>query len=191
MKDWVPLLQSLAWIGLIVYAITKFSIHIESLFEAIKTRVQTGSSLKAGPIELGEDLKALEKVSASSTASPEPEGDWSKERNDIYGNNERLFMAHVIEPTKKRGQLFDIFIFLVRHKSKDMSDVEYAEFFLGKYWGNKVFRGVEKDGMIGISTSAYGPFLCICRVKMKDGRMIKLHRYIDFEMDRVFNQLAI
>ncbi len=185
MKDWVPLIQTLAWIGLIVYSVRKFAPQLSGLFEAIKQRVVSGSSFKAGPVELGQDLKALEKVAPSNTPAQQ-EDDWSKERNGLYDKNNGLFLTHVIEPSNKRGQDFDIFIYLVRHKSELFSDIEYAEFFLGSYWGNKVYKESEKNGLIGISTSAYGPFLCTCRVKMKDGKEVRLHRYIDFEMGRLF-----
>lgn len=186
MKDWVPLLQTIAWIGLIVYGAKKFSTQLQGLFKAIQTRIQSGSSFKAGPVELGEDLKSLEKIPRSDSAALSHEDDWSKERDGLYANNNGIFLAHVIEPSDKTGQLFDIFIYLVRHKSKLLEDIEYAEFFLGSYWGNKVYKETLKNGLIGISTSAYGPFLCTCRVKMKNGKEIRLNRYIDFEMGRVF-----
>ncbi len=186
MKDWIPLLQTLSWIGLIVYSVKKFSTQLQSLFDAIKQRIASGSSFKAGPVELGQDLKALEKVKPAIVSEETKVDDWSKERNEIYNNNNGLFLAHVIEPSKQDGQDYDIFIYLVRHKSETLADIESAEFFLGSYWGNKVYNEKEINSLIGISTSAYGPFLCTCRVKMKDGKEIRLSRYIDFEMGRVF-----
>ena len=36
-----------------------------------------------------------------------------------------------------------------------------------------------------MSTSAYSPFLCTCDIRLKDGKVLKTHRYIDFEMKRV------
>jgi len=77
-------------------------------------------------------------------------------------------------------------VYLIRHKSNNFEDVSYAEFFFGHYWGNEVFREEPRDGLIGVSTSAYGPFLCTCRVAFKDGHSADLNRYIDFEMGRVF-----
>ncbi len=40
-------------------------------------------------------------------------------------------------------------------------DIKLAEFFLGPYWGNKIFPAVVQNGFVGISTSAYGSFPCI------------------------------
>ena len=57
-----------------------------------------------------------------------------------------------------------------------------AEFFLGQYWGNRVIAAMAGAQYIGITTSAYGPFLCVARVRFRDGGTAILSRYIDFEM---------
>jgi hypothetical protein len=110
--------------------------------------------------------------------------DWNIKRNAVYSSHRSLFLTHIIRPSSKPGQAFDVFVYLIRHKSEDLSDVRVAEFFLGPYWENKVFPAVEQNGFIGISTSAYGTFLCICRVTFTDGEHIYLERYVDFEMQR-------
>jgi hypothetical protein len=111
---------------------------------------------------------------------------WSENRNKIYEYSRGIFLTHVIKPSKTEGQEYDVFIYLLRHKSEDFSDVRYAEFFLGSYWDNKVFEAVEENkGFIGISTSAYGTFLCTCKVTFNDNTQIEIHRYIDFEAERM------
>lgn len=108
--------------------------------------------------------------------------DWASERNKIYENSRGYFIAHVLEPSRKEGQKYDIFIYLIRHKSKDYSDVEKAEFFFGHYWGNKIFVASKAGDYIGVRTSAYGPFLTLCRITFKDGTKVTINKYIDFEM---------
>jgi len=44
--------------------------------------------------------------------------------------------------------------------------------------------------LIGVRTSAYGPFLCTCRVTFIDGHVAFHSRYIDFEMGKVFTLLT-
>jgi hypothetical protein len=121
-------------------------------------------------------------------SAPETPGEWNNRRKELYRNHRDIFLAHVISPTSKTGQKFDVSIYLVRHDSKtfplDFSDVSLAEFFLGPFWGNKVFPAVKNDGFIGISTSAYGTFLCVCRVTFTDGYCTDVYRYIDFEAQR-------
>lgn len=117
-------------------------------------------------------------------AVAETEDEWNARRNSIYEKNRNLFMTHVIKPSSKPGQTFDVFIYLLRHRSDDLSDVRAAEFFLGPHWENKVFAAVPQKGFVGISTSAFGTFLCVCRVTFTDGTALYLERYIDFETQR-------
>jgi hypothetical protein len=110
--------------------------------------------------------------------------EWNARRNTIYTDQRGVFLTHIIRPSVKPGQTFDVFIYLIRHESEDLSDIRVAEFFLGPYWENKVFPAVLQNGFVGISTSAYGTFLCICRVTFMDGTNAYLERYIDFEAQR-------
>lgn len=106
--------------------------------------------------------------------------DWNQHRYRTYQSSKDVFLVHSLAPSSVKGQLFDIFIYLQRHKSKDLSDVAYAEFFLGPYWNNRIFHVKNKGGPIGISTSAYGEFLCTCRVTFSNGTEIFLNRYVNF-----------
>jgi hypothetical protein len=124
----------------------------------------------------------LESMSGDVTETPD---EWNKRRNGIYTANGDVFLTHVVRPSKKPGQEFDVFIYLMRHNSTDLQDVQLAEFFMGKYWGNRVFPAVPRNGFIGIATAAYGTFLCLCRVTFTSGESIYLHRYIDFESQRM------
>lgn len=108
--------------------------------------------------------------------------DWTSNRNKVYENSRGYFIAHVLEPSKKEGQEYEIFIYLIRHKSKEYSDVEKVEFFFGHYWGNKIYVGSKSGDYIGVRTSAYGPFLALCRISFKDGSAVTINKYIDFEM---------
>jgi hypothetical protein len=112
----------------------------------------------------------------------ETSDEWNERRNAVYQAHRDVFLTHIIRPSSKPGQRFDVFIYLTRHKSEDFTDVLFAEFFLGPYWENKVFPAVAKSNFIGISTSAYGTFLCICRVTFKD--MTHLYLDLDFETQR-------
>ncbi len=115
--------------------------------------------------------------------------EWNSVRVDVYRDNRNVFLAHTLRPSKKAGQEYDIAIYLVPHRSndpkyrrEDLSDITQAEFFLGEHFGNKVFHVKNKGGTVGIVVSAYGPFLCTCRVVFSDGHRVMLNRYIDFEM---------
>lgn len=198
----VPLLQTGVWALLLLVGFLWLRPQLRKLADALVRRIQAGSSFKAGPIEVGElrqlpyappgevpAVTALPRVSEPSTASPSAleAPNWPKEREEMYRSCRGVFLAHVISPSQKPGQRFDVFIFLVRHKSVDFDDVEYADFFLGHYWGNRVFKEENRGRPIGVSTSAYGPLLCTCRVHFRDGYTALISRYVDFEMGRLLD----
>jgi hypothetical protein len=125
-------------------------------------------------------------MDSSMMANEKPIEYWNESRNNVYENNRGIFLTHVIKTSNIEGQEYDVFIYLIRHKSNDFSDIKYAEFFLGPYWGNLVFKATEETkGFIGISTSAYGTFLCLCRITFVDNSQIEIHRYIDFEAEKM------
>jgi len=211
LKDYVPLLQTLTWAVLATVGGFVLRRQIVGLVETVRKRIESGSSLKAGPIEVGADLRNLPRVEphleASSSSAPAQTKallnttsrnqiidhsivDRSKQRDDSYQRCRGIFLAHVIAQSVDPNQLYDIFVYLIRHKSHDFGDVECAEFFFGKYWGNEIFREDNDGGVIGLSTSAYGPFLCTCLVTFKDGQKVMLERYIDFEMGKYLSQGA-
>jgi hypothetical protein len=112
------------------------------------------------------------------------------QREALYSDSRRLFIVHILTPSKKPGQKFDVFIYVRRHRDEPTNDVASAEFYCGRHWGNKVFRGTREGNVLGIRTSAYGEFLCTCLVTFEDGHQTILHRYVDFEMGRLLAQAA-
>jgi hypothetical protein len=193
LKDYVPLFQTLLWIGLFLTITFVFRKYIILILSTIVDRLKQGSSFKAGPIEVGEKLNQLEYI-PQKEAKFEPSGnDREDHRVSIYRDNRGLFLTHIIYPTDRSGQGWDVFIYLIRHHSKDFNDKGFkdivkAEFFFGHMWGNQVYEERERKGIIGVKTSAYAPFLCTCFVTMEDGFVIKLNRYIDFEMGKIINK---
>jgi len=116
----------------------------------------------------------------ASGASAWSAAEWNEHRYGKYKASRDLFLVHSLAPSSDPKQLFDIFIYLQRHKSTDLSDVKGAEFFLGPYWKDQVFRIPNKGKALGIAVSAYGEFLCVCKVIFKDGSTAFLERYINF-----------
>jgi hypothetical protein len=198
LTPYIPLLQTLSWIALAAIGSFVFRQQIKLFADVVRARIEQGSGLKAGPLEIGQDLRTLEQIEKEPVVSgPEQNGstdrtidEWNRLRHGVYQHNREVFLAHIIRPLQAAVHEYDVYIYLVRHDSQDLSDVKYAEFFLGKHWGNQIFqeryKEHERNGLIGVATSAPGPFLCTCRVTFKDGKKIDLHRYVDFEMNRAF-----
>lgn len=116
----------------------------------------------------------------------------SQHRSQLYKQAEGLQLVHTILPSRKRENYWDILIYVIRHKSNDLSFVKQAEFFLGRYWGNEIFTVPNQDDFMGITISAFGPALCTCRVIYLDEKgeekELMLQRYLDFEMTSLYLQ---
>ena len=116
---------------------------------------------------------------------------WHHARIEEYERTNGYMLVHTYRPSLKPGQLYDIFIFLVRHRKgtagppkREFIEIKQAEFFFGDSWKNRKFKVENAGGLIGIRTAAWGTFLATCRItfKKRATKPIILHRYIDFEM---------
>jgi hypothetical protein len=121
--------------------------------------------------------------------NPNSSDQWNETRGNVYKENRNVFLAHKLIVSDRPKQKYDIAIYLMPHRSNDpkflrvdLSDVAKAEFFMGEHFSNKVFTSKNKGGTIGIVVSAYGSFLCTCRVTFSDRTQVIMNRYIDFEM---------
>jgi hypothetical protein len=122
----------------------------------------------------------------STTPELKTRDKWHEYRTNIYKQRDGIFLVHSLTPSQTPGQLLDVFIYLLQHPRReqpraDLSSVDYAEFFLGEGWGDRVFKVPNEGHHIGIVVSAYGPFLCTCRITYKDRSQVLTDRCIDFE----------
>jgi hypothetical protein len=106
---------------------------------------------------------------------------WSQYRGELKKALHDVYMAHEVSPSSVPGQRYDIYVYLVAQNGRALDKVDRAQFFLGRYWGNRVFDIPNNGGRIGFSTAAYGPALCICRILFTDGTEAMTHRFLDFE----------
>lgn len=54
MAAWVPFFQTFLWVALTIGILWRFHAQVVAVLDAIRDRVRAGSSVKAGPFELGE-----------------------------------------------------------------------------------------------------------------------------------------
>ena len=126
-----------------------------------------------------------------ATKTEPPPTEWQHKRSEEYARTNGYMLAHVYRPSTEPQQVFDIFIFVVRHQKgtstppkRTFTEIQKAEFFFGESWGNEVFTAPNTGGVIGVRTHAWGTFLATCRITFKDPNKppIILHRYVDFSM---------
>lgn len=104
LKDSVPLFQSFLWVIILFILILVFRKSIRKLFEAFEKRIGKGSSVKIGPIELGEEIKNFEYVDdkkGGKIAVGDDSKNREEHRNKIYEDNDGLFLTHILVPNKQ------------------------------------------------------------------------------------------
>ena len=123
LKDYVPFFQTTITVVLILILLLIFRKAITQLVSIICSRIKEGSSFEAGPIKIGQALKELPHIVQDENIDKNDltENEREKERSKIYKDNSSLFLAHVLVPSDRKGYRYDIYIYLVRHKSKDLS----------------------------------------------------------------------
>ena len=140
--------------------------------------------------DLGREERSsqLKSINAPNTQSSEAKP-WTHDRFERYRSRRFTELVHVIEPSNDPNQEYDVLLYLYRHRPNDegspfgLTDVTKAEFYLGAAWKHRVFtcNNINGNDYIGIKVSAYGTFMCLCRVTFSDGETVTLDRYIDFE----------
>lgn len=197
----VPFGQTLIWAVLIIGAALLLRQPLLEILRIITKRIADGDKLILPwlSLERNAELRSLKEVAparqvveegyvrpeaieAFPSFLPDNAPEWNIYRRQSYARARRLYLAHILTPSKSRGQEYDVFILVRRHKSESLEDVEKAEFFMGPSWGNTVFSETPIGNVLGLRTAAFGPFLCICKITFTNGDVTMLERYVDFEM---------
>lgn len=177
---------SLIWAILILAILVYFRTELSLLVRALVFRVRDGAAFKVAGLEIG--------AASGLVARP---GDFSKEdtrvgvradngtrrarRDGEYINTRGVMLVHRLQRSTNDGQLYDVLIYVIPHKSS-LAGVVTVEYFFGSYWGNKIYPSIDRSRGFPVVTSAYGPFLCTAKIIFNDGDSTFVSRYIDFEM---------
>jgi hypothetical protein len=185
------------WVGLIGASAFYVRAEIAQILSHLLVRVKAGAPMKIGTVEIGAIQTAQWHTPAPTSESsyiPEfkdedPAGPGEKvdpmfnmARQSYYGQTRKVMLVHRLFRSTKQGQVYDILIYLSPHDDGTLASVTKAEYYFGRYWGYKVFESFDRSRGFPVLTSAYGPFLCACRLTFNDGSREILYRYIDFEM---------
>lgn len=180
---------SIVWVCAILAVVFFFRNDIRMLFQAFVSRLKGGASIKVAGLEIGASSGLVATPGGFSNEDSRVgvyQDDKSREthRHDLYKDARGVMLVHRLQRSNKNGQLYDILIYVVPHKST-LAGVTTVEYFFGSYWGNKIYPSHDRSRGFPIVTSAYGSFLCTAKVTFNDGTYTLLSRYIDFEMGDV------
>lgn len=177
-------LPTILWVGLTVVALFTLRSHLITLLFHFTRRLRAGASIKLGDLELGAvRATPTPRAPGVSAGPPGPAAVLrAKERDDIYTNSHGVMLVHRLFRSDTPGQQYDILIYVIPHRAVSFASVVQVEYFLGSYWGNKIFTSTDRAHGFPLRTSAYGSFLCTAQVHFTSGPPSSLSRYIDFEM---------
>ena len=214
MAEWIelikaisPILVASAWPCVMLIIVLIFKKEIRTSFDLLLKAIPRVNQAELGKLKVTlsppSEVLQLPKVETIETEKFLP-GEvrhtllTKAGRAAIYSNHQGIFLTHIIEPNN--NGIFTAHIYVIGHEKKahagghsiknnSLSKVQKAEFYLGEMWNDNVFcRLTDEPGApLGISVSAYSPFLCTCVVTLTNGDQIELYRYIDFEMEWAFS----
>lgn len=177
----------LLWIVLALVVLFALRTEIAGLFRALVLRVKTGAALKIFSLEFGPIRVSSNTLPSGGSISAVKDltDEWHARREQVYKDNGQVFIAHRLFPSEVKGQLYDVLIYLVPHRSRGASlrGIERVEYYFGGAWGNTIFGTSDSGNRFGIVVSAYGSgFLCVAKVFYHDRQPVETWRYVDFEM---------
>jgi hypothetical protein len=176
---------------IIVFVFLVFRKRIVALLDSLTKRVSDGAELSFGGITVGNlpiertQLSAEQVKLVSDLKTVDVDNNWTNERERIYDKKRKLYLYHILEPTSETGNKYNVTILIgnqmrVGDQKSWIQEIVSTEFFFGKFWGNEIFDGRKIEGTYGVTISAYGNFLAICRVTFSDSSHIILDRFVDF-----------
>ena len=174
------------WFVFVVILVIALRKVLRQILSELAWRLRSGATIKIASVELG----SIAVVAGAEVSKNEKErgvhadeGRRREHERRTYRNNSRdVMLVHRLYRSREDGQLYDLIVNVVPHKDASLSCVSKVEYFLGSYWGNKVFPSIDRSRGFEIATAAYGPVLCTAEVFFNDGTSVVLHRYLDFEM---------
>jgi hypothetical protein len=164
-----------------------FGKEIRSALGALGERVRRGDDVDLGGIKLKSSAAQLPANEAGALAPPSEKAvsTLADERLGLYKRFRRLMLVNRFYPPTVPGQDFDVVLLIHAHKGSDqpagsLDDIERVEYFLGPSWNNRVFSSTEADQHFAVRVSAYGSFVCVCRIKFRNSDSQEIqYRYID------------
>jgi hypothetical protein len=192
-------LPSILWTGLIASAAYYLRKEVSQILSQLLLRVRAGAPMKIGAVELG----AIQTAQWHTPAPTSPESSYIPEgftnedpgglgvvvdpglniaREAYFSQTRKVMLVHRLFRSTKPDQVYDVLIYLSPHEDSSLASVVRAEYYFGRYWGYKVFESLDRSRGFPVLTSAYGTFLCACRITFNDGTQEIVYRYIDFEM---------
>lgn len=173
------LIPELILVLLVIVVAIRSRRSLKSAFDALVMRIRSGAAIQFGSFRLDGLRISRTSLTTSEGITSRRAKDWKKYRDAVYTRTNKTFIAAQLFPSDDPNQIYDILIYIVRHKEK-ISDISYVEYYFGSAWNHKAFISRDVRKRFAVVASAYAPFLCFARVHFRDETHIDTWRYVDF-----------
>jgi len=200
--DWVPpllVIAAVAFVPLFLIALfllqTKFRPQLQEdayyaeyleregeVFRNFKPENLPGRPALSSAAEVTVGLESI-KIAGDIVVGPKSGAeDLEVVRVSRYQKYQGVFLVHSWRPSRQQGQVADIVLQLQQHGDGPLKSglVEAVEYALGPKFFLRPHVKTNREESFRLEVSAYGPFLCLARVRLKDGSSFDLERYADF-----------
>ncbi|HYS57975.1 MAG TPA: pYEATS domain-containing protein [Burkholderiales bacterium] len=176
MKDWIPLLQSLLWPLVVVWAIFQFRPTFQRLLSGIAKRIEQGDPFEAGSsgVKLGSGQQPKLEVG--------PQGE-----KKLVAEDELPHQIYLVHSTRRDRKLdkaeyeyYRLRIWIDADMPELLNPVSSVIYHLHPTFHDPVRTVSDQESQFALATACWGEFNMYAEITFKDGRApLRIERYID------------
>ena len=178
----LPTLMVIVFIAALVILLRD---ELRQLLANVSWRMKSGAAVKLFSFELAEGYVTQQIDGDESALRHHVDGQRNTSRHAEYARTRNLMLVHRVAPSKRPKMLYDVQLYFVPHKEGTLACVKHVEYYFGSAWGHAVFTSTDRAKGFPITTSAFGPFLCMATLVFTDGTKETTYRFADFEMGAI------
>jgi hypothetical protein len=193
--DWVPLLQTLSWVGLIGLVLGLNRRRLGNLLDEVIKRVREGSSFQAGPVSLGEaprDIKsgrvefATAEGAAGVTVSPSAEAffdDIAAHMDGVDADRQDVYLVHSatrLDDQTDDGKYWYTVRIWVEADSEDLlDDCRRVTYRMHPTFQDPIIATQRRNREFELWLRVWGEFSVFAYLEFEEGPPALLSRYLD------------
>ncbi len=182
MKEWIPFLQELVWPLFLAVLVLLARGPLKRLLKAFEDRVAAGAEFEAGTS--GIRVGAVPKL-AEMASSPLVSKTTNAHKSGVDLPPSDIYLVHTAHPASRNlypddhRQLFEVRIFVDADDPGILDQVTEITYFLHETFKEPVMTIRNRRNSFELVVVVWGEFNVAAVVRFKDGRELRLERYLN------------
>jgi hypothetical protein len=186
------LTQTLAWIGLVLWLLSRFKRHVDTLFDVINKRIRSGAKITTPVLSLEDAPQALNTASAGAATAEGIHGAKASEsieaqlraKNFPATISESFYLVHASRVQRERTEtqfgLYKVRVWLEAYEKSQLQTVARVSYRLyNDDFPEPVVATAALTSNFELWLNVYGEFTIVAYAEFKDGTGVWLTRYLD------------